>query len=111
MLIDPLKVTEKTIPPQFKSWDQVVVDEIVPTREYGLPYPLASNDGIGRNVLVLDQHTVVGDEIQLPLIRALEKRSFSIIPLPYRHGRTLGGSWQCITRDTHRDGGLVNYFG
>jgi glycine amidinotransferase len=110
VLIDPLKVTEKTIPPQFKSWDQVVVDEIMPTREYGLPYPLASNDGIGRNVLVLDSHTVVVDEIQLPLIRALERRNFSVIPLPYRHGRTLGGSWHCITLDTHRDGGLVNYF-
>ena len=109
-LIDPLKVTEKTIPPQFKSWDKVVVDEIMATRDYGLPYALASNDGIGRNVLVLDPHTVVVDEIQLPLIRALEKRAFTVIPLPYRHGRTLGGSWHCITLDTHRDGELVDYF-
>lgn len=109
-LIDPLKVTEKTIPPEFKSWEKVVVEEVMATRTYGLPYPLASNDGIGRNVLVLDSQTVVVDEIQLPLIRALEKRKFTAIPLPYRHGRTLGGSWHCITLDTHRDGGLVDYF-
>jgi len=35
-------------------------------------------------------------EIQLPLIRALEKRKFTVIPLQYRHGRTFGGSWHCI---------------
>jgi N-dimethylarginine dimethylaminohydrolase len=110
VLIDPVKVTEKTIPHQFRNWDKVVVDEVMPTRDYGLPYPLASNDGIGRNVLVLDPQTVVVDEIQLPLIRALEKRRFTVIPLPYRHGRTLGGSWHCITLDTHRDGGLTDYF-
>lgn len=88
----------------------VVVDEVMPTREYGLPYPLASNDGIGRNVLMLDPQTVVVDEIQLPLIRALERRKFTVVPLSYRHGRTLGGSWHCITLDTCRDGDLVDYF-
>lgn len=110
VLIDPEKVTERTIPPQFRTWDKVVVEEVMAERNYGLPYPLASNDGIGRNVLVLDPHTVVVDKIQLPLIRALERRQFTVVPLPYRHGRTLGGSWHCITLDTHRDGGLVDYF-
>ncbi len=38
------------------------------------------------------------------------RRKFTVIPLPYRHGRTLGGSWHCITLDTNRDGGLENYF-
>jgi hypothetical protein len=79
-------------------------------RHYGLPYPLASNDGIGRNVLCLDPYTVVVDEIQLPLIHALERRHFTVVPLRYRHGRTLGGSWHCITLDTHREGQLIDYF-
>ena len=109
VLIDPVKVTDQTTPPQFRTWDKVVCDEVMAERDYGLPYPLASNDGIGRNVLVLDPNTVVVDEIQLPLIRALEKRRFTVIPLPYRHGRTLGGSWHCITLDTHRDGGCDDY--
>lgn len=110
VLIDPVKVTERTIPAQFKHWDKVVVEEVSPLRDYGLPYPLASNDGIGRNVLMIDPQTVVVDEIQLPLIRALEQRRFTVIPMPYRHGRTLGGSWHCITLDTHREGELTNYF-
>ena len=110
VLIDPQKVTEKTIPPQFKTWDKVVVDEVLATRDYGLPYPLASNDGIGRNVLLIDPNTVVVDDIQLPLIRALERRNFNVVPLPYRHGRTLGGSWHCITLDTNRVGELEDYF-
>lgn len=109
VLIDPVKVTEATIPQVFSKWDKVVVEEVMAEREYGLPYPLASNDGIGRNVLVLDPNTVVVDEIQVPLIRALEKRQFTVVPLPYRHGRTLGGSWHCITLDTNRDGGLASY--
>lgn len=111
VLVDPLKVNDANIPPQFRNWDRVVVEEVMPTRDYGLPYPLASNDGIGRNALILGPDTVVVDDIQLPLIRALEKRKFTVIPLSYRHGRTLGGSWHCITLDTRRDGGLESYFG
>jgi len=110
VLIDPAKVTETTIPAKFRTWDKIIVDEVMAPRDYSLPYPLASNDGIGRNVLALDPQTVVVDEIQLPLIRALESRHFTVVPLPYRHGRTLGGSWHCITLDTHRDGELIDYF-
>jgi glycine amidinotransferase len=110
IMIDPLKVRRDNLPNQFASWDKVVVEEVMPERDYGLPYPLASNDGIGRNVLMLDSKTAIVDEIQLPLIRALEKRKFAVVPLRYRHGRTLGGSWHCITLDTHRDGGAVSYF-
>lgn len=110
ILIDPLKVREDNLPVLFKSWDKVVVEEIIPVRDYGLPYPLASNDGIGRNILMLDPDTVVVDDIQLPLIRALEKRRFTVVPQRYRHGCTLGGSWHCITLDTHRDGELISYF-
>jgi glycine amidinotransferase/scyllo-inosamine-4-phosphate amidinotransferase 1 len=110
LMIDPSKVDDDNLPAPFRSWDRVKVDEVMPVRDYGLPYPLASNDGIGRNVLMLDPDTVVVDEIQAPLIRALERRKFTVIPLRYRHGRTLGGSWHCITLDTHRDGELVSYF-
>lgn len=110
LLIDPMKVTDRTLPSQFKSWDKLVIEEVMPTRDYGLPYPLASNDGIGRNLLMLDPNTVIVDEIQLPLIQALEKLHFNVIPLRYRHGRTLGGSWHCVTLDTHRDGELISYF-
>jgi glycine amidinotransferase/scyllo-inosamine-4-phosphate amidinotransferase 1 len=110
ILVDPVKARSDNLPPQFASWDRIIVDEVMPVREYGLPYPLASNDGIGRNVLMLDPETVIVDEIQLPLMRALEKRRFTVVPLRYRHGRTLGGSWHCITLDTNRDGELVSYF-
>jgi N-dimethylarginine dimethylaminohydrolase len=110
VLVDPEKVKEKTIPPQFKNWDKIVVDEVMPTRDYGLPYPFASNDGIGRNILMLNPKTVIVDDIQLTLIKALETRGFTVIPLQYRHGRTLGGSWHCITLDTHREGEIESYF-
>lgn len=109
-LVDPLRVTNDNLPAQFATWDKVVVEEVMPVRDYGLPYPLGSNDGIGRNVFMLDSNTAIVDDVQLPLIRALEKLRFTVVPLRYRHGRTLGGSWHCITLDTHRDGDLVSYF-
>lgn len=109
LVVDPERVNEETLPPQFARWDKVIVEEVMPHRDYGLPYPLASNDGIGRNVLMLDPDTVVVDETQLPLIRTLEVRGFTVVPLRYRHGRTLGGSWHCITLDTCRDGELTSY--
>lgn len=110
VLIDPLRVNKNNLPKQFATWEQVAVEEVTPTRNYGLSYPLGSNDGIGRNVLMLDMNTVIVDNMQVPLIRELERRRFTVIPLRYRHGRTLGGSWHCITLDTHREGGLISYF-
>jgi len=107
ILVDPKRVNERTLPEQFRSWDQIKVTD-VPDQKFGLPYPLASN-GIGRNVFMLDESTAIVEENQASLIRELERRKFEVIPLRYRHGRTLGGSFHCITLDTHREGGMENY--
>jgi N-dimethylarginine dimethylaminohydrolase len=69
-----------------------------------------ASKGIGRNVFMLDENTAIVEKNQTSLIKELEALSFQVIPLQYRHGRTLGGSWHCITLDTNREGGLENYF-
>lgn len=108
ILVDAKRVTESNLPEKFRSWTQIRVTDI-PEQGYGLSYPMASN-GIGRNVFMLDPHTAIVEKNQIGLIRELEKHDFQVIPLQYRHGRTLGGSWHCITLDTNRDDGIINYF-
>ena len=36
------------------------------------------------------------------LIKKLESRNFTVIPLELRHSRTLGGGFHCVTLDTQR---------
>jgi N-dimethylarginine dimethylaminohydrolase len=37
------------------------------------------------------------------LIRLLEAEGFEVIPVPFRHARTLGGAAHCVTLDLERD--------
>jgi glycine amidinotransferase len=107
ILVDEKRTNPDNLPKQFKNWTQVRLSS-VPEQPYGLTYPMASN-GIGRNVFVLDEKTIVVEKNQSELIAKLEALDFEVIPLRYRHGRTLGGSWHCITLDTNRDGGFEDY--
>lgn len=109
ILINPYRVNDSNLPELFKGWVQVKPSQLT-DQTYGLSYPMASR-GIGRNVFMLDENTAVVEKNQTCLIKELEALKFEVIPLQYRHGRTLGGSWHCITLDTNRDGGLEDYFG
>jgi len=108
ILVNPYRVNDSNLPQQFKGWTRVGTSQLA-DQTYGLSYPMASK-GIGRNVFMLDENTAIVEKNQISLIKELEALSFQVIPLQYRHGRTLGGSWHCITLDTNRDGGLENYF-
>jgi glycine amidinotransferase len=65
--------------------------------------PLLASQSIGMNVLSLDEHHVVVQDIQLPLIRNLERKGFTPVPVRWRHGRSLGGGFHCATLDIRRD--------
>ena len=109
ILVDGSRVNAANLPSQFKSWDKISLANM-PEQSFGLSYPMASN-GIGRNILMLDPDTAVVEEKQTKLIRELERRRIGVIPLRYRHGRTLGGAWHCITLDLVREGsGAEDYF-
>jgi N-dimethylarginine dimethylaminohydrolase len=54
-------------------------------------------------MLAVNQKTVIVDEIQTDLIKLLEKKNFTVVPLPLRHSRTLGGGFHCVTLDLWRE--------
>jgi hypothetical protein len=66
--------------------------------------PLLASQSIGMNVLSLDEQRVIVQDIQLPLIRSLESKGFTPVPLRWRRGRSLGGGFHCVTLDVRRDG-------
>jgi hypothetical protein len=77
------------------------LDKPIEVSEDGVPF-LASQS-IGMNVLSLDERHVVVQDIQVPLIRDLEKHGFTPVPARWRHGRSLGGGFHCVTLDIRRD--------
>jgi glycine amidinotransferase len=78
--------------------------------EYRMPgLPLLASQSIGMNVLSLDPEKVLVQDIQVPLIRNLEKAGFTPVLCRWRHGRTLGGGFHCATLDVRRRGRLESY--
>lgn len=100
-----------TLPEQLQKW-QVIwyewFDQPVETEQDGVVF-LASQS-IGINVLSLDEERVVVQDIQLPLMRSLEKAGFTPVPCQWRHGRSLGGGFHCMTLDVRRRSSLASYF-
>jgi N-dimethylarginine dimethylaminohydrolase len=98
-------VDRDALPASLKAWDVIRIryewlDQPVEIVQDGVPF-LASQS-IGMNVLSLDELHVVVQDIQLPLIRELERHGFTPIPLRWRHGRSLGGGFHCVTLDIRR---------
>lgn len=98
------------LPKELQNWDVIRYEWLerpVEVEQDGIPF-LASQS-IGINVLSLDDDHVVVQDIQLPLMRNLEKAGFTPIPCRWRHGRSLGGGFHCITLDINRESGLESY--
>ena len=57
---------------------------------------------IGMNFLSLDKNTIVVDEIQIKLIKLLEKMKFNVIPIKFSNSYFLKGGLHCCTLDTIR---------
>lgn len=98
------------LPAGLRTWKMIRYadfEEPVELEQDGVPF-LASQS-IGINVLSLDEEHVVVQDIQKPLIRALERNGFVPIPCRWRHGRSLGGGFHCITLDVRRSGELRTY--
>jgi glycine amidinotransferase len=98
------------LPEALRRWEMIRYEECeepVELEQDGIPF-LASQS-IGINVLSLDEEHVVVQDIQRPLIRDLEKAGFTPIPCRWRHGRSLGGGFHCLTLDIRRRSELVSY--
>lgn len=103
-------VDRSELPAPFRDWEIVWyqwLEEPIEVEEDGVP--LLASQSIGMNVLSIDEERVIVQDIQVPLMRSLEKAGFTPIPCRWRHGRSLGGGFHCVTLDTVRAGELTSY--
>ena len=99
VLLNGSRVTEDTCPRAFDSWEKIYINDVVAQDFYQYPY---ASKWIAMNMLSVDPSTVVVDKYQHTLIKILEQRNFTVIPLELRHSRTLGGGFHCVTLDLVR---------
>ena len=62
------------------------------------------------NVLMLDQHRVIVEKNEAPLIETLKEWGFDPIPCAFRSCYEYGGSFHCFTSDIRRRGNIQSYF-
>ena len=102
VLLNANRVNEGNVPSVFKGWDKIYIKEedIIPRDFHEYPY---ASSWIGINMLAINQNTVIVDEVQTNIINILEKKNFTVAPVPLRHSRTLGGGFHCVTLDLERE--------
>jgi scyllo-inosamine-4-phosphate amidinotransferase 1 len=100
VLLNGTRVNESNCPRVFRDWEKIFVDDVEPQDFYQYPY---ASKWIALNMLSVDPQTVICDSKQTTLIRSLELKGFTVIPLELRHSRTLGGGFHCVTLDLLRD--------
>jgi len=105
-LYNPKYVSPSALPPFLSRWSLIPAPEMIPD-VYFTGTPKAS-DWIGMNVLVIDgdERSVIVERRQVPLLRLLEQRGFRPIPVRWRHGRSWGGGFHCISLDVRRQSAL-----
>lgn len=100
VLLNGSRVNESNCPTVFKDWEKIYINDVVPQAFYNYPY---ASKWIAMNMLVVDPNTVIVDKHQADLIKTLEQKAFTVIPLELRHSRTLGGGFHCVTLDLLRE--------
>jgi glycine amidinotransferase/scyllo-inosamine-4-phosphate amidinotransferase 1 len=100
-LLNPARLNMGNLPAFFKGWKLLWCPDPVDIG-FHAPYEHASQ-WVGMNLLMLDEKTAIVEKTQLPLIRMLENEGITVVPVPIRHARTLGGAAHCVTLDLHRD--------
>ena len=102
VLLNGNRVNEYNVPSVFDNWNKIYIkdEDIIPQDFHEYPY---ASSWIGLNMLAVNPTTVIVDEIQTNIINILEKKNFTVIPLPLRHSRTMGGGFHCVTLDLWRE--------
>jgi glycine amidinotransferase/scyllo-inosamine-4-phosphate amidinotransferase 1 len=131
VLLNDTRVNELNCPQLFDKWEKIYFSDVAPTSDAELKHqkelrdPIASelesigfatnlremaSPWVGLNFLSIDPNTVVVDERQVALIKLLEKKRFTVVPIRMRHIYTQGGGIHCATLDTVRESKLESYF-
>lgn len=93
------RVNQKNCPDIFNNWEKIYVDDLEQSSFWHYPY---GSKWMGLNMLSVDPSTVIVDSTQSKLIKQIEQKGITVIPLLLRHARTLGGGFHCVTLDLHR---------
>jgi N-dimethylarginine dimethylaminohydrolase len=107
VVLNPERIREHQIPEVLRGWDVIWCPTPVDTGWVGR-YPRASI-WQGMNFIMVNPELAVVNELQLPLIRVLERHGIDVLPLPTRHARTLSGGLHCVSLDVRRTGSLEDY--
>jgi glycine amidinotransferase/scyllo-inosamine-4-phosphate amidinotransferase 1 len=123
VLLNGARVSEKTCPDVLKGWDKLFFTEMAPVpdeevdfhrnvrlpvyqqlRAMGVESTLEhiSSPWAGLNVLSLDPTTVLVHDRQTAMIRALEAKGFTVVPVRMRHCYSMLGGLHCTTLDVVR---------
>lgn len=107
VVINPERMTPDQVPEPLAKWDIIWCPDMVDTG-YAWSYPRASI-WQGMNLVMLDPERAVVNDLQLPLIRELERHHVQVVPLPMRQARSLSGGFHCVSLDVRRRGTLEDY--
>ena len=98
-IVNGSRVTETTLPKMLQGKKIIWVNDVVAQGFHEYPY---ASKWIALNMLSINPSTVIVDARQDMLIKTLESKDFTVIPLELRHSRTLGGGFHCVTLDLVR---------
>jgi glycine amidinotransferase len=104
LLINPSRPV--SLPRALQAWDVRPAPRPTVPEEHVL---YMSSPWISMNVLMLDEHRVVVEAGEQPLIELLEAWGFYVIPIPFRNVMRFGGCFHCVTADVRRRGVLESY--
>jgi len=106
-LINGSRMKPSDVPSQFKSWEQVFFNDPVDIG-YAFDWSRASV-WISMNVLSINEKTIIVEKSQHKLAEILDRCGLNVIPMPFRHGRTVGGGFHCCSLDIRRVGKAESY--
>lgn len=127
VLLNGVRVDQASCPEVFETWDKVYFTDVVPLpkaevdfhtsvrlpvhhqlKAMGVASKLShiSSPWVGLNVLSIDPRTVLVHDEQKALIRLLEARGLTVIPVRMRHCYSMLGGLHCTTLDLVRESTL-----
>jgi|TARA_R110002074_G_C12398881_1_gene653970 N-dimethylarginine dimethylaminohydrolase len=108
-LINPSRIKSKDqLPVAMQNWDLIECPEPIDMPFHGLEAIMSQWTGM--NCVSLDEKTVIVQSTQTNLIKILEQKGFTVIPLYMKHQRSLSGGPHCCTVELARDYELEYYF-
>ena len=102
ILLNSARVNPSNCPKVLDGWDKIYIqdEDVVAIDYYQFPY---ASKWIAVNMVSIDEKTVICDINQPKIIKILENKGFTVVPLQMRHARTLGGGFHCVTLDLVRE--------